>query len=218
MTKQSAVAPEAAVTPPGATVPSSSPVFPYQPVRAAAGLSIKKFQENQEISCGGRISSWVESMKASSPTHVQGPPPPAQEEHPSALGMFEEIVNLSKGKRIVMFLDYDGTLSPIVDDPDRAFMSKAVSMTSVSLLFSFPSASSSFSVLPCHRDEHILRKTCSFRTMKTQMRAAVRDVAKLFPTAIVSGRCRDKVHSLPWKTTITKRIISLLMLVEQGGS
>ena len=25
-----------------------------------------------------------------------------------------------------MFLDYDGTLSPIVDDPDRAFMSDTV--------------------------------------------------------------------------------------------
>jgi hypothetical protein len=29
-----------------------------------------------------------------------------------------------------------------------------------------------------------------------QMRSAVRDVAKHFPTAIVSGRCRDKVHCL----------------------
>ncbi|KAI5016662.1 hypothetical protein ZWY2020_006513 [Hordeum vulgare] len=48
-----------------------------------------------------------------------------------------------------MFLDYDGTLSPIVDDPDAAFM----------------------------------RET---------MRMAVRSMAKHFPTAIVSGRCRDK--------------------------
>lgn len=46
--------------------------------------------------------------------------------HPSALRMFEQITNASKGKQIVMFLDYDGTLSPIVDDPDRAFMSDAV--------------------------------------------------------------------------------------------
>ena len=29
-------------------------------------------------------------------------------------------------KKIVVFLDYDGTLSPIVDDPDRAFMSPEV--------------------------------------------------------------------------------------------
>jgi len=40
--------------------------------------------------------------------------------------MFEEILHKSEGKQIVMFLDYDGTLSPIVDDPDRAFMSKKV--------------------------------------------------------------------------------------------
>lgn len=31
-----------------------------------------------------------------------------------------------KRKKIVVFLDYDGTLSPIVDDPDRAFMSPEV--------------------------------------------------------------------------------------------
>uniref|UniRef100_J3MWZ3 Trehalose 6-phosphate phosphatase n=2 Tax=Oryza brachyantha TaxID=4533 RepID=J3MWZ3_ORYBR len=70
--------------------------------------------------------------------------------HPSALGEFEKVVAASKGKQIVMFLDYDGTLSPIVDDPDAAFMSET-------------------------------------------MRMAVRSVAKHFPTAIVSGRCRDKV-------------------------
>lgn len=49
-----------------------------------------------------------------------------QESHPSGLEKFEEILKLSKGKQIVMFLDYDGTLSPIVDDPDRAFMSESV--------------------------------------------------------------------------------------------
>ena len=55
--------------------------------------------------------------------------------HPSALDMFEQITNASKGKQIVMFLDYDGTLSPIVDDPDRAFMSDAV--ISFSLLIQY---------------------------------------------------------------------------------
>ncbi|KAI8032565.1 putative trehalose-phosphate phosphatase 6 [Camellia lanceoleosa] len=72
--------------------------------------------------------------------------------HPSALEMFEQITNASKGKQIVMFLDYDGTLSPIVEDPDRAYMSDA-------------------------------------------MRTTVRKLARYFPTAIVSGRCRDKVYS-----------------------
>ncbi|RZR99366.1 hypothetical protein BHM03_00028935 [Ensete ventricosum] len=71
--------------------------------------------------------------------------------HPSALIEFEQIMSATDGKQIVIFLDYDGTLSPIVDDPDSAFMSDA-------------------------------------------MRAAVKEVARCFPTAIVSGRCRSKVY------------------------
>lgn len=54
---------------------------------------------------------------------------PDQVHHPSALSMFDQITSSSKGKRIVVFLDYDGTLSPIVDDPDRAFMSNEVSIS-----------------------------------------------------------------------------------------
>lgn len=46
--------------------------------------------------------------------------------HPSALSMFDEITKASTGKQVVIFLDYDGTLSPIVDDPERAFMTDAV--------------------------------------------------------------------------------------------
>ncbi|KAG5007254.1 hypothetical protein JHK85_025796 [Glycine max] len=47
--------------------------------------------------------------------------------HPSALDMFDKIIDASKGKQFFMFLDYDDTLSPIVDDPDRAFMCDSVS-------------------------------------------------------------------------------------------
>ncbi|KAH7524421.1 probable trehalose-phosphate phosphatase D [Ziziphus jujuba] len=113
---------------------------------------------------GARISAWVESMRASSPSRMKSNNTSSLSEketdeqsswtlhHPSALRMFEEITSASKGKQIVMFLDYDGTLSPIVEDPDRAFMSN-------------------------------------------KMRNAVRDIARYFPTAIVSGRCRDKVYS-----------------------
>ncbi|RRT79558.1 hypothetical protein B296_00003297 [Ensete ventricosum] len=70
--------------------------------------------------------------------------------HPSALTAFHQITAYAKYKKIVLFLDYDGTLSPIVDNPDHAFMSSA-------------------------------------------MRAAVKEVAKYFPTAIISGRSRSKV-------------------------
>ncbi|CDP01436.1 unnamed protein product [Coffea canephora] len=122
-------------------------------------ISKKKLLQNLEINTGAKINSWVDSMRASSPTHLKSTPPLSSDDqssstlhHPSALDMFEQITNASKGKQIVMFLDYDGTLSPIVEDPDRAFMSDA-------------------------------------------MRAAVRKLAGCFPTAIVSGRCRDKVYS-----------------------
>jgi trehalose 6-phosphate phosphatase len=51
--------------------------------------------------------------------------------------MFEQIMDASKGKQIVMFLDYDGTLSPIVDDPNRAFMSESVSFTLTVYIYIF---------------------------------------------------------------------------------
>ncbi|KAL0409443.1 UNVERIFIED_CONTAM: putative trehalose-phosphate phosphatase F [Sesamum radiatum] len=70
--------------------------------------------------------------------------------YPSALKSFQLIMDRAKNRKLVMFLDYDGTLSPIVDDPDRAFMSN-------------------------------------------EMRSAVKTVAKHFPTAIISGRSRDKL-------------------------
>ncbi|XP_031390277.1 probable trehalose-phosphate phosphatase D isoform X3 [Punica granatum] len=107
----------------------------------------------------GKIATWVASMRASSPTRVRPAASLFEAEqhnswmvrHPSALGMFEQIASASKGKQVVMFLDYDGTLSPIVQDPDQAFMSD-------------------------------------------EMREAVKETARHFPTAIVSGRCRDKVY------------------------
>ncbi|KAK8516363.1 hypothetical protein V6N13_047064 [Hibiscus sabdariffa] len=73
--------------------------------------------------------------------------------NPSALKYFKQISKRAKNMKIAVFLDYDGTLSPIVDDPDQAFMSDAM---------------------------------CS----------AVRNVAKYFPIAIISGRSRDKVDGL----------------------
>ncbi|CAB4314103.1 unnamed protein product [Prunus armeniaca] len=122
-------------------------------------ISRKRFLNLNLDSINGaeRINSWVDSMRASSPTHLKSSSFLKEDQsswilqHPSALDMFEQIIDASKGKQIVMFMDYDGTLSPIVEDPDRAFMSDA-------------------------------------------MRKTVKKVARCFPTAIVSGRCRDKVY------------------------
>ncbi|OMP05955.1 hypothetical protein COLO4_08431 [Corchorus olitorius] len=79
---------------------------------------------------GTKINAWVDSMEASSPTRIRSSAiddkneNPWIDHHPSALNMFEKIVAASKGKQIVMFLNYDGTLSPIVEDPDQAFMTR----------------------------------------------------------------------------------------------
>ncbi|CAA2994485.1 probable trehalose-phosphate phosphatase J [Olea europaea var. sylvestris] len=134
-----------------------SPAMP-KPLVAANGYfprkkSIKKLETNG--GGGARINAFIDSMRASSPTRRASETEDQKSwiiHHPSALSMFEDIMNASEGKEIVVFLDYDGTLSPIVEDPDRAFMTN-------------------------------------------EMREAVRDVAKYFPTAIVSGRCRAKVHN-----------------------
>ncbi|XP_056695638.1 probable trehalose-phosphate phosphatase H [Spinacia oleracea] len=100
----------------------------------------KHLHQNLDINGG----SWVDSMRASSPTHVKSTtsltPSALSLEMPSALDMFKHIINSSKGKQIVMFLDYDGTLSPIVDDPDRAFMSDAMRDTVRRLAKHFPTA------------------------------------------------------------------------------
>ncbi|KAG8374755.1 hypothetical protein BUALT_Bualt10G0028800 [Buddleja alternifolia] len=46
--------------------------------------------------------------------------------YPSALNSFHIIMDCAKNRKLMIFLDYDGTLSPIVDDPDRAFISSNV--------------------------------------------------------------------------------------------
>ncbi|RVW50625.1 putative trehalose-phosphate phosphatase G [Vitis vinifera] len=115
-----------------------------------------------------RSNGWLDAMKSSSPPrkklikdfNVEVATDDTDNvtsswmlKYPSALNSFEKIISYAKSKKIAMFLDYDGTLSPIVDDPDRALMSDA-------------------------------------------MRSTVKNLAKYFPTAIISGRSRDKVYEL----------------------
>lgn len=70
---------------------------------------------------------------------------------PSAFAKEGEIRRRLSGKQMALFLDYDGTLTPIVDTPDAAIMAD-------------------------------------------DMRSAVRRLAELCTTAIVSGRARSKVY------------------------
>ncbi|XP_004957708.1 probable trehalose-phosphate phosphatase 10 [Setaria italica] len=78
-------------------------------------------------------NGWLNDMKISSPTAIRvniGNPSAFDpiyrawtKKYPSALNAFEKIAAYGKGKKTVLFLDYDGTLSPIVDEPDNAIMS-----------------------------------------------------------------------------------------------
>ncbi|GMI64745.1 hypothetical protein HRI_000143800 [Hibiscus trionum] len=61
---------------------------------------------------GAKINAWVDSKRASSPTHVWSTNSTDDKsswivQHPSVLNMFEQIMAASKGKRIVMFLGFE---------------------------------------------------------------------------------------------------------------
>ncbi|KAK6130707.1 hypothetical protein DH2020_035561 [Rehmannia glutinosa] len=130
-----------------------SALFSPKPVVSPNGYFNRKKLLKKLESFGngpGRINGLLDSMRASSPTR-RGTDS-REDQNSWTVSMFDEIMEASMGKQIVVFLDYDGTLSPIVEDPDRAFMTN-------------------------------------------EMREAVRNVAKFFPTAIVSGRCRAKVFN-----------------------
>ncbi|XP_043810405.1 probable trehalose-phosphate phosphatase F isoform X2 [Manihot esculenta] len=88
-----------------------------------------------------RSNGWLDAMKSSSPPRKKlikdfNFEVAADEtdiayfswmlKYPSALNSFEQITNFAKTKKIAIFLDYDGTLSPIVVDPDQATMSDEV--------------------------------------------------------------------------------------------
>mmetsp|Transcript_29655 Transcript_29655/g.65637 ORF Transcript_29655/g.65637 Transcript_29655/m.65637 type:complete len:452 (-) Transcript_29655:763-2118(-) len=102
-----------------------------------------------------------QSVLASVPVHERRSLPLALEDHlafeqwrathPCILTHFDEFTASLKGKRLAVFLDYDGTLTPIVANPDDAILSP-------------------------------------------QMRDVVRKIAQHFPTAIISGRGREKVE------------------------
>lgn len=57
--------------------------------------------------------------------------------YPSALRYFDKITDFASNKKIAIFLDYDGTLSPIVDDPDCAYMSTDVSGVRYSFFWAY---------------------------------------------------------------------------------
>ena len=59
---------------------------------------------------------------------------------PSALNLVDEIIAGARGKRIAVFLDYDGTLTPIVSRPEDAWLPDSMRQTLRSLAARVPVA------------------------------------------------------------------------------
>jgi trehalose 6-phosphate phosphatase len=80
---------------------------------AGADLVVSDLAELGEAETGGSDSSG------------HGVSHPLIEELPSALGAPGELARLVAGRRVAIFLDYDGTLTPIVADPEDARLDTA---------------------------------------------------------------------------------------------
>ncbi|WCJ36489.1 Haloacid dehalogenase-like hydrolase (HAD) superfamily protein [Euphorbia peplus] len=133
-----------------------SSLFPYTPPGTMySNLFLTIPRKKTGVLDDVRSSSWLDAMKSSSPPHKRvtkdlfNDPASADSDlayrtwmlkYPSALACFEHIANFAKGKRIALFLDYDGTLSPIVDNPDCAFMSSAMRNVVKKVSKCFPTA------------------------------------------------------------------------------
>ena len=59
---------------------------------------------------------------------------------PSALNLIDEIITGAAGKRLAVFLDYDGTLAPIVSHPEDAWLPDSMRQTLRSLAARVPVA------------------------------------------------------------------------------
>ncbi|CAA7013353.1 unnamed protein product [Microthlaspi erraticum] len=130
---------------------SNSSLFSSSPPTAYFTFPRRKFLKLHEDNLGAaKIASWVDSMRDSSPTRLRSSSHDSVSDNddktswivrfPSALSMFDEIVNAAKGKTIVMFLDYDGTLSPIVEDPDKAYITHEMRDVVKDVALNFPTA------------------------------------------------------------------------------
>ncbi|KAJ8430413.1 hypothetical protein Cgig2_025840 [Carnegiea gigantea] len=159
MTKQNVIVPDAKsgmklISMAAMAAISNSSLFHANLLKPCSGRYVlvsgpKKLESNTDTNSTNTNSNtktnpnWVDSMRASSPPK-SSPSSVSSDSwmasHPSALEMFDKIIKAAKGKQIVMFLDYDGTLSPIVQDPDRAFMSNEMRAAVKAAAKYFPTA------------------------------------------------------------------------------
>jgi hypothetical protein len=87
----------------------------------------------------------------------------------STLDSFEGIIELAKGKLMTLFLDYDGNISCIVNNPDKVFMSNEVKATNI--------LNPKMPIDPYN--------TYCFLTPHHRMRDVLREGTRVIPTSIV---------------------------------
>jgi trehalose 6-phosphate phosphatase len=84
-------------------------------------VGVARNQKNTALKAAGAdivVHKLTEMEDKMNKLHQQLP-----EDLPHALDNFEDIKNMLENKKPVLFLDYDGTLTPIVNDPDAALLS-----------------------------------------------------------------------------------------------
>ncbi|CAK9279074.1 unnamed protein product [Sphagnum jensenii] len=127
----------------------SSPAVRSQPV-----LNVLQKKHNSSVTDKRHSVKWLDAMKAQSPPRfhsLHGDTPESYDieaakyaawmkKHPSALSIFKEVMVEAKAKQVVVFLDYDGTLSPIVEDPDQAYMPNDMRVIVKEVAIYFPTA------------------------------------------------------------------------------
>lgn len=153
---RSAVCSESASTSHGSTLSVSSMMStsPSKPSVTSGGSACSKpipivlQKKHSSYTDKGQLHTLVDAMRAQSPPrshpHEQDPEAAVYknwlDKHPSALKSFDKVIRNALKKQIVVFLDYDGTLSPIVEDPERAFMSNEMRATVKEVASCFPTA------------------------------------------------------------------------------
>ena len=95
------------------------------PQAAAAAPALGSQSHSQQESVAMRRASLI---------NLEGISPPRERclsvSGSNALENFSVLEDLLKSRRLVLLLDYDGTLTPIVNDPSKALLSESVSQSS----------------------------------------------------------------------------------------
>ncbi|XBI25051.1 hypothetical protein VPH35_050044 [Triticum aestivum] len=95
-----------------------------QDLSTAPGLRRQVGERKATLWCGYRLEQNRFFKDTKVPSEAQeAAASAALAKCPSAIDSFQEIITNCQGKTIALFLDYDGTLSPKVNNPEEAYMS-----------------------------------------------------------------------------------------------